>query len=256
MSADPFDSNHEFHWIALLRQATGDYFSRFAERSCKVYTSTIFNQLSKRAALKFGLYFFVLARNSAFQVAMEVLNSEKRPYTMVATLKSTECDWQLGQQAAETLLRPTVIPLLIGGVGPACSDAAMSAGRVFVEQNYPLVSFAATSESLSNRINFPTIFRTVYISRRDSLFRCRTVDAVLISNQRRILSSSVDEMCCLVPPTHFSLFFRCRFSDRYQGAAIAASVSIFHLIIRILSLLFCKYLNLNSVLRKLFPYAN
>lgn len=113
--------------------------------------------------------------NSAFQVAMEVLNSEKRPYTMVATLKSTECDWQLGQQAAETLLRPTVIPLLIGGVGPACSDAAMSAGRVFVEQNYPLVSFAATSESLSNRINFPTIFRTV-------------------------------------------------FSDRYQGAAIAASV--------------------------------
>ncbi|XP_024390831.1 glutamate receptor 3.1 [Physcomitrium patens] len=106
--------------------------------------------------------------NSAFQVAMEVLNAENRPYTMVSTLKSSECDWQLGQQAAESLLRPTTVPPLIGAVGPACTDAAMSAGRAFVEHNYPLVSFAATSESLSNRDNFPTFFRTVFSDRHQA----------------------------------------------------------------------------------------
>jgi len=104
----------------------------------------------------------VAFRNSAFTVALEVMNSERtKSYQLIQSRRNTECDWQLGEQAAETLLRPTIVPPLIGGVGPACSDAAMSAGRVFVEQNYPLVSFAATSESLSNRVNFPTFFRTV-----------------------------------------------------------------------------------------------
>lgn len=94
-------------------------------------------------------------------MALEVLNSENRSYQLIASRQDTECDWQRGQHAAETLLRPLMVPPLIGGVGPACTDAAMSAGRVFMEKTYPLVSFAATSESLSNRANFPTFFRTV-----------------------------------------------------------------------------------------------
>jgi hypothetical protein len=107
---------------------------------------------------------------SAFRVALEVMNSERNgSYQLIQSPQNTECDWQQGQQAAETLLRPATSPAtgptLIGGVGPACSDAAMSAGRAFVEHNYPLVSFAATSESLSNRVNFPIFFRTVFSDR-------------------------------------------------------------------------------------------
>jgi ABC-type branched-subunit amino acid transport system substrate-binding protein len=91
---------------------------------------------------------------------MEVMNSERtNSYQLVESRYNTECDWQIGQQAAETLLRTA--PALIGAVGPACSDPAMSAGQVFVEQQYPLLSFSATSEVLSNRANFPTFFRTV-----------------------------------------------------------------------------------------------
>lgn len=90
------------------------------------------------------------------------MNSERNgSYQFIQNPQKTECDWQQGQQAAETLLRPGTGPTLIGGVGPACSDAAMSAGRAFVDHNYPLVSFAATSESLSNRETYPIFFRTV-----------------------------------------------------------------------------------------------
>lgn len=101
------------------------------------------------------------ARDSAFRVALEVMNSENRSYLLVESRQYTECDWQQGQHAAETLLRPLMVPPFIGGVGPACTDAAMSAGRVFVEKNYPLLSFAATSESLSSRSFYPPFFRTV-----------------------------------------------------------------------------------------------
>jgi len=94
-------------------------------------------------------------------VALEVLNSENRSYELIPSRQDTECDWQRGTSAAEILLRPLMVPPLIGAVGPACSDAAMSAGRVFMEKTYPIISFAATSESLSNRGNYPTFFRTV-----------------------------------------------------------------------------------------------
>ena len=111
-------------------------------------------------SLLFSACGWSFARNSAFKVALEVMNSERtNSYQLVGSLQNTECDWQIGQQAAETLLRD--IPNVIGAVGPACSDPAMSAGRVFYEQNYPLLSFAATSESLSSRVFFPTFFRTV-----------------------------------------------------------------------------------------------
>lgn len=103
-----------------------------------------------------------LARNSAFKVALEVMNSERtKSYQLIESRYNTECDWQIGQQAAETLLRAAPVAAVIGAVGPACSDAAMSAGRVFFEQQYPLLSFSATSEVLSSRANFPTFFRTV-----------------------------------------------------------------------------------------------
>lgn len=100
------------------------------------------------------------ARNSAFQVALEVLNAENRTYQLVSSAQNTECDWQQGQLAAEMMVT-TVVPALIGAVGPACSDAAMSAARSFLDHNYTLISFAATSELLSGRGIFQNFFRTV-----------------------------------------------------------------------------------------------
>lgn len=100
------------------------------------------------------------ARKSAFQVALEVLNAENRTYQLVSSPQNTECDWQQGQLAAEMMIT-AVVPALIGAVGPACSDAAMSAARTFLYSNYTLVSFAATSELLSSRLIFPNFFRTV-----------------------------------------------------------------------------------------------
>lgn len=100
------------------------------------------------------------ARRSAFQVALEVLNAENRTYQLVSSPENTECDWQQGQLAAERMAA-AVEPALIGAVGPACSDAAMSAASAFLYRNYTLVSFAATSELLSSRGLFPNFFRTV-----------------------------------------------------------------------------------------------
>lgn len=100
------------------------------------------------------------ARNSAFRVAMEVLNSENRSYHLVPYVQNSKCDWQASQLGAEAMLHP-FLPPLIGTVGPACSGAAMSAARVFWPIKFPLVSFAATTEVLSDRKFYPNFFRTV-----------------------------------------------------------------------------------------------
>ncbi|KAG0590114.1 hypothetical protein KC19_1G073000 [Ceratodon purpureus] len=122
--------------------------------------------------------------DSAFRVALEVMNSENRSYLLVESRQYTECDWQQGQHAAETLLRPLMVPPFIGGVGPACTDAAMSAGRVFVEKNYPLLSFAATSESLSSRSFYPTFFRTVFSDKHQAAAIAASVEKLNIKYLR------------------------------------------------------------------------
>jgi ABC-type branched-subunit amino acid transport system substrate-binding protein len=97
---------------------------------------------------------------SAFNVALEVLNSE-RTYILVPQVQPSQCDWQLAERGAETIVLP-ITPPVIGVVGPECTAAAMSASRSLMFNNISLVSFAATAETLSNRGLFPNFFRTVY----------------------------------------------------------------------------------------------
>jgi hypothetical protein len=92
-------------------------------------------------------------------VALEVLNSE-RTYILVPQVQPSQCDWQLAERGAETIVLP-ITPPVIGVVGPECTAAAMSASRSLMFYNISLVSFAATAETLSNRGLFPNFFRTV-----------------------------------------------------------------------------------------------
>eukprot|EP00250_Pteridium_aquilinum_P017470 c23644_g1_i1 orf=521-1972(+) len=101
---------------------------------------------------------------SAFQVALEVLNSENRTYQLEAVLADTSCSWMKVLSISHVLDQKN----LIGVVGPACSGAAISATQYF-EQGIPIVSFAATHESLSSRNSYPNFFRTVYGDKHQTL---------------------------------------------------------------------------------------
>lgn len=101
---------------------------------------------------------------SAFRVALEVLNSEDRAYHLQAVPADTGCNWMNVLALSETFHQKD----LIGFVGPACSGAALSATNYF-DQSIPFVSFAATHESLSQRGSFPNFFRTVYGDRHQTL---------------------------------------------------------------------------------------
>ncbi|KAH7293707.1 hypothetical protein KP509_28G037900 [Ceratopteris richardii] len=70
---------------------------------------------------------------------------------------------------------------LIGVVGPACSGAALSATQYF-DQETPIVSFAATHESLSNRNNYPNFFRTVYGDKYQTLAMLSVMEKLDIWN--------------------------------------------------------------------------
>lgn len=94
---------------------------------------------------------------SAFQVALEVLNAENRPYQLEAVSADTACSWMTVLSLSHNLGQEE----LIGVVGPACSGAALSATQYF-DPKIPIVSFAATHELLSSRSNYPNFFRTVY----------------------------------------------------------------------------------------------
>ncbi|KAI5054819.1 hypothetical protein GOP47_0029964 [Adiantum capillus-veneris] len=114
---------------------------------------------------------------SAFQVALEVLNSENRTYQLEAVLADTSCSWMKVLSLSHVLDQTN----LIGVVGPACSGAALSATQYF-EQETPIVSFAATHESLSNRNNYPNFFRTVYGDKHQTLAMLSVMEKLEIWN--------------------------------------------------------------------------
>jgi ABC-type branched-subunit amino acid transport system substrate-binding protein len=97
-------------------------------------------------------------RQSAFQAALEVLNSQNRSYQIEAIIEDSSCNWMKVSSVAHTINQTN----LIGIVGPACSGAALSAVQ-YLDPQIPIVSFAATHESLSSRSRFPNFFRTVYV---------------------------------------------------------------------------------------------
>ncbi|EFJ15097.1 hypothetical protein SELMODRAFT_423282 [Selaginella moellendorffii] len=107
-------------------------------------------------------------RQSAFQVAVQVLNSEARDSALrlEGVWERCGCDWTSAQNAAARLVEESRSKggpgALLGVVGPACSQAAAAAAKVLQEHQIPLVSFAATAARLSNRDLYPNLFRTVY----------------------------------------------------------------------------------------------
>lgn len=92
------------------------------------------------------------------------MNTENRTYQLEAVLADTSCSWMKVLSLSHVLDQKN----LIGVVGPACSGAALSATQYF-EQGIPIVSFAATHESLSSRNNYPNFFRTVYGDKHQTL---------------------------------------------------------------------------------------
>ncbi|MCO5548861.1 hypothetical protein L7F22_002323 [Adiantum nelumboides] len=114
---------------------------------------------------------------SAFQVALEVLNSENRTYQLEAVLADTSCSWKKVLSLSHVLDQTN----LIGVVGPACSGAALSATQYF-QQDTPIVSFAATHESLSSRNNYPNFFRTVYGDKHQALAMLSVMEKLDIWN--------------------------------------------------------------------------
>ncbi|CAK9868195.1 unnamed protein product [Sphagnum jensenii] len=100
---------------------------------------------------------------SAFRVAVEVMNTKSEKYNLWPHSVPSGCNWEIARTGAHVMMLPNdTIPPLLGVVGPACTPAAMSAAIVLSGEGYPLVSFAATGEPLSNRDTFPNFFRTVY----------------------------------------------------------------------------------------------
>ncbi|XP_024381514.1 uncharacterized protein [Physcomitrium patens] len=102
---------------------------------------------------------------SAFKVAVEVLNSKGRPYILSPRSEYSDCDWQKAYHGADVLLNldPLTYPPVIGVVGPACSGAAMASSPVMKVKNISMVSFAATSEALAADRDFSdNLYRTVY----------------------------------------------------------------------------------------------
>ncbi len=101
-------------------------------------------------------------RESAFRVAVEVMNTKSEKYNLWPHSVPSGCNWEIARTGAHVMMLPNdTIPPLLGVVGPACTPAAMSAAIVLSGEGYPLVSFAATGEPLSNRDTFPNFFRTV-----------------------------------------------------------------------------------------------
>jgi hypothetical protein len=102
-------------------------------------------------------------RETAFCVAVEVLNSGRQTYHLLPHSKPSGCNWETAQIGTYNMLAKSTAtkPPLVGVVGPACTVAAMSAAIVLADEDYPLISFAATGEPLSNRDTFPTFLRTV-----------------------------------------------------------------------------------------------
>jgi hypothetical protein len=106
---------------------------------------------------------FVTEWETAFCVAVEVLNSGRQTYHLLPHSKPSGCNWETAQIGTYNMLAKSTAtkPPLVGVVGPACTVAAMSAAIVLADEDYPLISFAATGEPLSNRDTFPTFLRTV-----------------------------------------------------------------------------------------------
>ncbi len=107
-------------------------------------------------------FLFLDNRESAFRVAVEVMNTKSEKYNLWPHSVPSGCNWEITRTGAHVMMQPNdTIPPLLGVVGPACTGAAMSAAIVLSRDGYPLVSFAATGEPLSNRDTFPNFFRTV-----------------------------------------------------------------------------------------------
>lgn len=95
---------------------------------------------------------------TALRVAMEVLNTRYAPhFTVHPFVLNTRCEAGTASAAAASLMGYKVV----GVVGPACSVAAKDAAEVLGQHGVPMVSFAATADSLINN-RHPTFFRTVY----------------------------------------------------------------------------------------------
>eukprot|EP00249_Psilotum_nudum_P005665 c19100_g1_i1 orf=181-1620(-) len=124
------------------------------------------------------------AWQSAFHVALEVLNGEGRTYNINFTPSDSACDWMTVLEASRFLRQKG----LIGIVGPACSGAALAA--VSYMEGIPIVSFAATMESLSDRNLFPNFFRTVYSDSHQALAVLATMEKLNMTNATILCTKS------------------------------------------------------------------
>ncbi len=97
-------------------------------------------------------------RETAFCVAVEVLNSGRQTYHLLPHSKLSGCNWETAQIGTHNMLAKSTAtkpPPLVGVVGPACTVAAMSAAIVLADEDYPLISFAVTGSHSQTGIPSP-----------------------------------------------------------------------------------------------------
>eukprot|EP00270_Netrium_digitus_P011703 TRINITY_DN3730_c0_g1_i1.p1 TRINITY_DN3730_c0_g1~~TRINITY_DN3730_c0_g1_i1.p1 ORF type:complete len:565 (+),score=124.85 TRINITY_DN3730_c0_g1_i1:206-1900(+) len=96
---------------------------------------------------------------SAIRVALEVLGPQYASHLKVMPkVANSNCNAESAKAAAKELLAIGVA----GVVGPACSEAVLGAAEVLGPAGVPFISFAATADSLRDRKQYPTFFRTAY----------------------------------------------------------------------------------------------
>ncbi|CAI5470853.1 unnamed protein product [Closterium sp. Yama58-4] len=108
---------------------------------------------------------------SAARIAVDVLGRQYRHLVRVKPfIANSNCNQQAAADAAEKLVED----LVVGVVGPACSEAVKGASQVLRSRYVPLVSFAATADTFSGDL-YSTFFRTVYSDR----FQAKAIQDVI-----------------------------------------------------------------------------
>ncbi|CAI7934386.1 unnamed protein product [Closterium sp. NIES-54] len=108
---------------------------------------------------------------SAARIAVDVLGRQYRHLVRVKPfIANSNCNQQAAADAAEKLVED----LVVGVVGPACSEAVKGASQVLRSRYIPLVSFAATADAFSGDL-YSTFFRTVYSDR----FQAKAIQDVI-----------------------------------------------------------------------------
>ena len=111
---------------------------------------------------------FIFQLFRATEIALDFVSTPERPYLYAPTSNNwfvssvnmtNKPDNQIPDDPSERITEQPVVAV----IGPASSDSAVSTALIFSALRLPQISYSATSQILSDRLEYVSFFRLVFV---------------------------------------------------------------------------------------------